>query len=76
MPRTTESGRGRTKVTTRDWPLVVYIWAVGLGFAGYFVARIVLDGQPHPLHWASGLAGGTIGVGLGWLWYRWKGDVI
>ncbi len=75
MPRTPPRRRN-TNTTTRDWPVVVYVWAGALGLAGYVVARIVLDGQPHPLHWASGLAGGALGVALGWLWYRWKGDII
>ncbi len=41
----------------QDWPLVVYVWIGGLGFAGYAIGRIALDGRPHPLHWASGLGG-------------------
>jgi hypothetical protein len=76
MSKTTRPSSSRSKSMTRDWPVVVYMWAFGLGIAGYIIARILLDGQPHPWHWASGLAGGLIGVGLGWLWFRWKGDVI
>jgi hypothetical protein len=59
-----------------DWPLVVYAWIVGLGLFGYIAARIALDGYPHPLHWASGVAGAILGVGIGWAWYRWRGDII
>ncbi len=60
----------------QDWPVVVYVWIGGLGFTGYAIGRIALDGRPHPLHWASGLAGAIIGCGVGWLWYRWRGDII
>ena len=59
-----------------DWPLVVYVWVAGLGFAGYIIARIVLDSQPHPVHWAAGLVGAVAGDFLGWLWYHWQGDII
>ncbi len=76
MPQTSRPNRKSMKAASRDWPVVVYVWAGALGFAGYVVARIALDGQPHPLHWASGIAGAALGIGIGWLWYRWKGDVI
>lgn len=60
-----------------DWPVVVYMWAVGLGVAGYLVVgEMVLYLKPHPIHWLSGLVGVVIGIGVGWLWYRWRGDVI
>ena len=60
----------------KDWPAVVYFWIIGLALFSYVTARLVLDGYPHPYHWLSGLAGGVIGVGIGWLWYRWRGDVF
>lgn len=60
----------------KEWPAVVYFWAIGLALLSYVVARIGLDGFPHPYHWASGLIGGLAGIPLGWLWYRWRGDVI
>ena len=66
----------RKEKTSKDWPLVVYLWIFGLAFLGYVTARIGLESYPHPIHWLSGLAGGMIGIGVGWLWYRWKGDVI
>ena len=61
---------------SKEWPAVVYFWAIGLAFLGYIVMRIVLDAYPHPYHWGSGIAGGVLGVGVGWIWYRWRGDVF
>lgn len=76
----------RTKVARRssapqenvrkEWPAVVYFSAFGLAILGYVIARIGLDGQPHPYHWLGGLIGGVAGIGIGWLWYRWRGDVF
>ena len=68
---------GRTRQTSnKEWPAVVYFWIFGLGFGSYLAARIILDGYPHPYHWLAGLIGGLAGIGIGWLWYRWRGDVI
>lgn len=60
----------------KDWPVVVYVGMIGIGFLGYVIGRIALDGYPHPIHWASGLIGAVAGFFMGWLWYRWRGDVI
>ena len=59
----------------KGWPLVIYVWIIGLGLAGYFIGRIAIDEQLHPLHWAAGLVGAVIGYFVGWLWYRWRGDI-
>ncbi|MBI1794148.1 MAG: hypothetical protein HYR70_08140 [Chloroflexi bacterium] len=65
------------KKKQKDWPVVVYIWAFGLGFLSYLVAEAVFrTSQPHPIHWLSGLVGGIVGIGIGWLWFRWRGDVF
>lgn len=64
------------KKANQEWPLVVYVWIVGLGLLSYVTARIALDGQPHPYHWLAGLVGGVVGCGIGWLWFRWKGDMV
>ncbi len=64
------------KMKSKEWPLVVYIWAFGLALVSYVVARVILDAYPHPYHWFSGIAGGLAGLPLGWLWYRWRGDVF
>jgi hypothetical protein len=60
----------------KEWPAVVYFWMIGLALVTYVVARIALDGSPHPYHWLSGLIGGVAGIPIGWLWYRWRGDVF
>jgi hypothetical protein len=60
----------------QDWPAVVYFWTFGLGIMSYVVARLALDGQPHPYHWSAALLGGLAGIPLGWLWFRWRGDVF
>lgn len=63
------------KKARKEIPFVVWLWAMGLGFMSYVVARVALNSFPHPYHWASGAAGLVIGFGIGWLWYRWKGDI-
>ena len=76
MSKSAKREKISAKKTRQEWPLVVYVWIFGLGLTGYLVTRIALDAWPHPMHWASGLAGGVIGYGVGWLWYRWRGDII
>jgi ABC-type branched-subunit amino acid transport system permease subunit len=68
--------REKKKDNHKEVPLVVWVWMFGLGFVSYVVARIVLDGYPHPLHWLSGVVGAVVGFLVGWIWYRWKGDMI
>ena len=72
VSRPTANGVGQRK----EWPAVVYFWMIGLTFGSYVVARIALDAYPHPYHWLSALAGGLAGIPLGWLWYRWRGDLF
>lgn len=67
--------RNTIKAAHKNWPWVIYVWMIGLGLSGYFIGRVGLDSQPHPVHWAAGLAGAFIGYFVGWLWYRWQGDI-
>ena len=60
----------------KEWPVVIYLWAFGLAILGYAIARIGLSGFPHPYHWMTGLIGGIAGILIGWVWYRWRGDVF
>lgn len=59
----------------KEWPIVVYLWMFGLALTGYIVGRFALSTWPHPYHWLTLLIGGAIGIGVGWLWYRWRGDL-
>ena len=77
MGRKVKSAKSKKEKTRQEWPLVVYIWMFGLGLLGYlFVGLILLNSQPHPLHWLSGLIGAVAGYFIGWLWYRWRGDIV
>lgn len=77
MSRKTISRKHSKKVKeSNDWPLVVYVWIVGLAILGYIVGRIGLYNSPHPIHWLSGLFGAVTGVPVGWFWYRRKGDIV
>ena len=61
---------------SREWPVVVYLWAFGLAILGYAVGRVGLSSLPHPYHWLSGFIGAVAGILIGWVWYRWRGDVF
>jgi len=78
VSRTVHKSKARKEkpAAGREWPVVVYIWAIGLAIVSYAVARAALDAQPHPFHWLAGVVGGLAGIPIGWLWYRWRGDVI
>jgi hypothetical protein len=44
--------KGRNRKERREWPFVVYLWAMGLGLTGYLiVGRFILATRPHPYHW-------------------------
>ncbi len=61
----------------KEWPVVVYMWSLGVGLLGYLVfGEAMFEGRPHPIHWLAGAIGAVVGIGVGWLWYRWRGDVI
>lgn len=78
MSRIKVAGKSRARNSPKEkqWPVVVYMWIFGLTIVTYAVARAALDGMPHPYHWLSALIGGILGIPVGWLWYRWRGDVI
>ncbi len=76
MRRIAKAAKPTARKQRQEWPLVVYVWMGGLGLGGYVVARLLLDAFPHPIHWASGLAGALLGGGIGWLWYQRRGDII
>lgn len=64
-------------INNKEWPAVVYLWMFGLAFFGYLIAESIFrTAWTHPMHWLSALVGGVLGIGAGWLWYRWRGDVL
>ena len=74
-----KSREGKKAVPARDrdvTPAVVYLAAVGTALLFYFIAEVTLGAKPHPLHWAALVGGGLLGLPLGWLYYRWRGDII
>ena len=60
----------------KEWPVVVYLWGFGLAILGYAVGRVGLASLPHPYHWMSGVVGAVVGILIGWVWYRWRGDIF
>jgi len=75
--KTTRQPSSKKSEKQKDWPAVVYFWAIGLGLLSYAVVEIAThDTWPHPIHWLAGIIGGIAGIGIGWLWYRWRGDVF
>ena len=72
-----KSTNPRKKSDKKEWSVAVYIWAFGLGILGYLiVGEAIFEARTHPIHWLSGLVSGLAGIGIGWLWYRWRGDVF
>ena len=60
-----------------EWPVVIYMWGFGLAGFGYLLGETVFRiTQPHPIHWLLALIGGIFGLAVGWLWYRWRGDIF
>ena len=58
---------------------MVYVWMIGLFFMASLISRLVLEAYPHQMHWLSipiGIGGTILGIPIGWLWYRWRGDII
>lgn len=75
--KSTKINKKPEKKEQKDWPVVVYVWAIGLFIAFRLIGgEALLASKPHPIHWLVGLVGALIGIPIGWLWYRWRGDVI
>lgn len=76
MSKSTKHANTEAKSTSGGWPLVVYVGIFGLGLLGYLFSEIALNARPHPLHWVVALVGAILGGVVGWLWYRWHGDIV
>ncbi len=65
-----------TRPTGRGIPWVVLVGLIGLGLIGYVLSQMFLPVEAHPSHWLVALISAIVGGVLGWLWYRWRGDII
>jgi hypothetical protein len=66
----------KSKSASGGVPFVVLVGLFGLGLVGYVFSQMFLPVEAHSLHWLIALLGAVIGGVLGWLWYRWRGDLI
>ncbi len=64
------------KKTHKEWPAVTYVGTFSGAFLGYLIARIGLNSFPHPVHWAGGLLGASLGLAGGWIWFFRRGDIF
>ena len=55
---------------------MVYLSTCGLAVLGYMLSYLGLLPIPHTSHWTSGIIGGVLGLLVGWIWYRWRGDIL
>jgi hypothetical protein len=68
--------KSKKVASQNEVPAIVCRSAFGLGLLGFVIGRLALDGRPHPYHWLVALIGGLGGILVGWLWYRWRGEVF
>lgn len=64
------------KKKKKEWPVVVYLWTFGLAVLGYMLSYLGVLPIPHTYHWTTGIIGGVLGILAGWIWYRWRGDIL
>ena len=55
---------------------MVYLSTCGLAVLGYMLSYLGLLPIPHTSHWTSGIIGGALGLLVGWIWYRWRRDIL
>jgi hypothetical protein len=48
---------------------------VGLGILAYVAGQVVLDANNHPVHWLLGFIGLVVGCLIGWIWYKFRGEM-
>lgn len=75
-PEASKNVSSNEKKKKREWPVVVYFWTFGSGALGYILSNIGLVHLPHSYHWVTGIIAGLVGMLIGWIWYRWRGDII
>jgi len=76
VSKSTKLASAKSKNTSGGLPFVVFVGVFGLGLLGYVFSQVVTAAEAHPSHWLVALVGAILGGILGWLWYRWRGDII
>ncbi len=55
---------------------MVVVGLCGSGLLGYVLSQLILPVEAHSAYWGVALISAVLGAALGWLWYRWRGDII
>ena len=76
MSKPTKLASAKSKNASGGIPFVVFVGVFGLGLLGYVFSQIFTAAEAHPSHWLAALGAAVLGGVLGWLWYRWRGDII
>lgn len=76
MSKPTKLANAKSKNASGGIPFVVFVGVFGLGLLGYVFSQMFLPVEAHSSHWLVALIGAALGGVLGWLWYRWRGDII
>jgi hypothetical protein len=61
---------------SREWPVVVDFGTFGLAIFGYTLSNLGVLHNPHSYHWLTGVLDAIAGLIIGWVWYRWRGDIV
>ena len=76
MSKPTKLDSVKSKYANEGVPLVIFVGLFGLGLLGYVFSQMFLPVEAYSSHWLIALIGAALGGVLGWLWYRWRGDII
>lgn len=67
--------REGASVEMGDWPAVAFVLAFALGIPSGLAVDALLKPRLQSIHMLATLGGGIVGIGIGWLWYRWRRHV-
>jgi hypothetical protein len=76
MSKPAKLANAKSKNASGGVPFIVLVGIFGLALLGYVFSQMFLPVEAHPSHWLVALIGAALGGVLGWLWYRWRGDII
>ncbi len=76
MSKSTKLVGLKPKRISQGIPFVVFVGLFGFGLLGYVFSQVITAASDHPMHWLIAFGAAALGGVLGWLWYRWRGDII